>query len=48
MRVAATSSPRPDAVLDPIESPAHSETFAAYVRAIRVNLAALRRALGCR
>jgi zinc transport system substrate-binding protein len=36
------------AVLDPIESPAHGTTFRAYLRSMRGNLAALRRALGCR
>jgi zinc transport system substrate-binding protein len=36
------------AVLDPIESPAHGPTFAGYLRSMRSNLAALRRALGCR
>ena len=35
------------AVLDPIESPAHGATFAGYLRSMRQNLAALRRALGC-
>jgi len=36
------------AVLDPIESPAHGPTFAGYLRSMRSNLGALRRALGCR
>jgi len=36
------------AVLDPIESPAHGSTFAGYLRSMRSNLTALRRALGCR
>jgi zinc transport system substrate-binding protein len=36
------------AVLDPVESPAHGATFAGYLRAMRANLTALQRALGCR
>ncbi len=35
------------AVLDPIESPAHGATFEGYLRSMRANLVALRRALGC-
>jgi zinc transport system substrate-binding protein len=35
------------AVLDPIESPAHSATFGGYLRSMRSNLVALRRALAC-
>jgi zinc transport system substrate-binding protein len=35
------------AVLDPIESPAHGRTFAGYLRSMRTNLVALRRALAC-
>ena len=36
------------AVLDPIESPRGVTTFAGYLASMRVNLGALRRALGCR
>jgi zinc transport system substrate-binding protein len=36
------------AALDPIESPARDRTFAGYLRSMRANLVALRRALGCR
>ena len=36
------------AVLDPIESPRGVTTFAGYLASMRVNLSALRRALGCR